>query len=1422
MTRRNKAHCRRGVVLRRVRRGYQWCAYAIAILTLHAAQAAQEPADDPPRHDGESLEALRVRADSGDVYLNDSFEAADALAEATGFERRGRWDEAAKVLLRAIETAGDKLVRVSRGGYVGISKYVNERIARWPPPGIAAYRRLAEPELKTTLDLLGDSRDVNDLIPLFDRYFCTLTAAQLADKIGQLAIEAGDLALADYVYARTLEHHPSAATVAPRYRIMRTLIAAMRGERSADAPGADLAQKIRWMGQEQTLESVIAQIGDGFAPITGRADENDWPIFGGSNARDRRAGPTVNEPGLLWRFQIADSDDGEPRDTAVEIISGSDRDAARQLTMYPVVSGGLIFLQAFREIIALHRNTGVVAWRFRADPHRVEPDNYLDDQPPGWHSVTVEGGRVYASLPGEDVSYYNYEPTRRGAEVLCLDARSGRVVWRVGDQSSDVRMAEVHFDSAPIVRNGRLYIVGRRRRSFGFEDCYLYRFNAADGSVEQRVHLGSASTAAFGSRTATAAIAALKDDTVYVGSGLGSVAAVSAYTGVVRWLRLYERARDDGSGARGRSTRDVTPWQFNPIVALGDRIVCLPTDSANVLVLSADDGRTLKTIPVARLGALDAILGVRGDLLCGTGREAVCYDLAKNVVRWATRIGGESGVFGRGVWAGETLLVPTRKGLSSFDVSDGSRTDASWNGSAEGGNLLALPDQLLVAGRGSIAAYVRKAQIWDALRVRMAEAPDDPLPALEFAEVKLGAGEYAEALSVFEEAVDRMDRLTVPPDTALGQRLFVDVLKFASVLSHRADLEVKTLDKLYAWAAPHASDASSNVRYRFLFASLFDRSGQPDRALRLYHQVLRDRSLRELSAVDGDVSTPTAGEQANSRIASLIRVHGRAIYRTYEAQAGRWLRGARAVGSDEAFERLVQTFPNSEAAPLALRAYGDWLVDLNRVVDAARQYTRAYHAYPKRVDRPALMRKIADTFVLANRPEHAYRWLTKAAHDYPSAVVEHEGRSLTFLQYRDRLAGVADRVEPSRPHIELPLSKSASKDFGEAATLLAPRFGQEPTNRWSRYYVSTKAGIRSIEPRTGKEVWAKPATKAAEVELLIARSDVVVFATEYEVFAVDAATGERRWSHGKYPRHLQDPGADWEDGGALRSHALYGDRLVSGRDTGELICIALDTGRVVWSQTYRPVAAGPIRLVDPWVVYHAIQGGRIVLAVVDAAEGEWLGSIATQQERALEDLFVTLDGQILLVTSQTISSYDTSTLSLRWNVPLSGTVRQPSLLTDLEAIYFSDNGSEIEKLHLQDGRRLWRSERLVSRGGDELLVGRQDNSLIVSTASSVAAVDADTGLTLWRGTAPDRPRFVGHFLTKAYVIAVDANGEMHDGQSVVYFYDHRNASGLIPRVGGALKLGQFEQIQAVLVVDGALLLQSGSTIHVYTNEQNNP
>ena len=58
---------------------------------------------------------LHADATYSDVYVNDSFEAADALARAKALTGHGRWTEAAELLQRTLETIGNKLVRVAPG-----------------------------------------------------------------------------------------------------------------------------------------------------------------------------------------------------------------------------------------------------------------------------------------------------------------------------------------------------------------------------------------------------------------------------------------------------------------------------------------------------------------------------------------------------------------------------------------------------------------------------------------------------------------------------------------------------------------------------------------------------------------------------------------------------------------------------------------------------------------------------------------------------------------------------------------------------------------------------------------------------------------------------------------------------------------------------------------------------------------------------------------------------------------------------------------------------------------------------------------------------------------------------------------------------------------------------------------------------------
>ncbi len=501
--------------------------------------------------DAKPLEVAEGLGDGGsytDVYVNDSLEAADEIHKAELLAARSRWAEAAEALQRLMETAGDKLIRTDDGYFISIRSRINRILSRWPAAGIGEYRTLYEPRLREAMDALGTRRSTSAMLSILDRYFCTTEAARLTDEVAQAAIEAGDMALAEQLYRRVLDQHPDAARFERRYRSMLALIAAINREveREADGdadgePNPDVASTIRWMGQDRPFADVLADIQTDFKPPRAGRSPDEWPLFGGDTGRNRRTATEVDELGLLWRFEGFGRTDPGSDSPLADLTTSEARDRSRLLTIHPVVSGNLVFAQWGREVVALHRNTGSLAWRFRAEEQTDASGGYLDEQPAAWDSVTVYENRVFVSLPGDAVSYYNYESNRNPAELVCLDARTGRVRWRLDQKAIAEQFAEVTFDSSPIVAHGGVLVIGRRRRSFGFEDCYLYRFDAASGAFHWRTHLGSASTGTFGTRRPTRSIAAMRGGIVYVCSNLGTVAAVSARR-LSDWCSLARRA----------------------------------------------------------------------------------------------------------------------------------------------------------------------------------------------------------------------------------------------------------------------------------------------------------------------------------------------------------------------------------------------------------------------------------------------------------------------------------------------------------------------------------------------------------------------------------------------------------------------------------------------------------------------------------------------------------------------------------------------------------------------------------------------------------------------------------------------------------------------------------------------------------------
>lgn len=1351
----------------------------------------------------------------GDVYINESFEAADTLAKARTFVAQNRWREAAELLQKAADEMSDRVVKTP-DGYTGLRGYVTRMICDWPEEGIRTYRSLFEPVLQRELRELGDTPSLDSAVALFDQYFCTEGAAAMADGIAQVAIESGDLTLAQWVLRRVLNQHPAGRAHATRYESLLVLILAMQGEPTGEITARLGDTRLRWKGRDTTLSDAVGEISTEFSAPSSSAGPDEWPFFAGNLQRNRDAQTSVDEPGLLWRYQVRPPVNEPRTDGIIDGLVRAGSETARALTIFPVVAGDLVYIQSHRDIAAVHRNSGAVAWVLRSDDGDPEPTSYIDDVPLGGESPAVDEGRVFVALPTHDSTFYDYETARTVHELVGIDALTGTILWRNTQKNVDAQGTATAYDSAPLTRSGRVYIVSRKRRSFGFEDCYLDCYRAADGRLLFRTHLGSASTSALGLRGATKSIAALHGDSVYVCTNLGTIASISAYSGGIQWLRLYERFRPDPSGA-GWPVRDGRIVPFNPLIYSDDRLIALPTDSPKLFVFRASDGGIIKDIPASKLADIHTIVGIHGDTICGIGDQAFCQNLNKDEPDWSARISEENPVVGRSIWAGADLFVPLRDGLSRLRASDGQGAVLALGPHYKGGNVLTMPEQILVAGSDEVLCFVRKAEIWKSIRQRMAAAPNDPLPALEFAEVALGAGEIDNALAALAEAVSRVQPSLTTASMSIRARVLSDSLR---TLDELPDKNSPAVDVLFRYAAEAAGDSTSQIEFRLRFAEFFQKAGRPARAVRLYQQILRDRTLRDWPPAQSDTPLTRAGVRVAARIDELIRANGPEVYAEFEAEAAQWLEAARNSGDEAGLLAVQETFPNSTAASQALLTHAEMLGKSGKHEAAARAWERAYNQFSDSTRRPEFIARIAECYERGGKEELAWLWLAKAAREYPADVVNSSGRTTTFAEWRDRLSSARARVEPPRPRVTLPLTPGFEHALVGPVQLLVPRFADAPGTDWKQVYVLNPDGIRGYHSDSGKGLWTQPAPVRMIPELLTSRADLAVFATPFEVFAIDVSTGLRRYSHGEYPARLADPGADWEDGTSFRTHALHGDRLVSVREDGAATCRDVRNGDVLWSVTRRPAPLGVVALSDSILAYHVSREGRALVNIASADTGELLETVLTDETRPVDDLHITIDGQLVMVTSKTIACYDVSRQERRWQVSLNWPIRRPTLEFDMDSVYFIDDAGVLKKIGLSDGRTIWESERVVLRSEENETLRREGEYLIVSTRSSVSAVDLANGLLLWQGTTPESPRFLERAITSCYVAAMHVPSDAAKGAAEVYFYDHRNASGVIPRVGGVVELGPLAEVRNMIVADGSVFVLDGTTVRGYFHKSN--
>jgi len=1390
------------------------------------------------------------------VYLNDSFEVRQEVRLLDRLEANNQWTQAALQVRNLADQHGDQLVRIGKDLYSSVSLYLDRRVSRWPPAGRRAYRNLYEEEARALLQAAGARRDRQALLEVLTRRFCTRAGGAAGLLLAQLRLEAGQFEAAASLLERLLAIHSDYADGPPEALALRVAALHWAGRTSQAQEAAQSARDqhpeatIEWLGRTRRLGEVIDEILEiPVEPFRGRAALDSWAGLGGNATRNRVVNSSATVGAAIWSFDFAAETNATDLD--VEPIAAAQvATRGRFFDLLPAVHQDRVFLHDTSRAWALDLDTGRLLWRYESPDLAARDDSSGSDTgPPGLHAPAYHDGRAYLAFGSNEVPYYGYPAALSRSALLCLDGETGQPLWRVSGQQLSPPFATVQLDGAPICIEDHLLIVARRRKAFGFEDCLLMCFQARDGSVLWQTHLGGASAGGYGYRKPTVSAPAVSGDTVYVQSNLGTVAAVDLHSGLLRWLYVYPNTEAHTS----MWSEQISPWQYNPTMVWKDCLLSAPLDLDQVLVLDRTTGRIRSEITNEQLGPLQTILGIWDDRLYFAGEALGAWDLSTNQLLWSKPL-PDQGPFGRGLLVADALLVPTTNHLLRFSLSGELLEQTPWDSLEARGNVIATPNELLVASSHRLTCYARKDDAFVRLRRRMETAPHDPQPCLDLAEMAFRTGDHKLGLETLQQGIDRAGGIFEIDSPELKRRVFKDCISFADRLWRESPAHQAEVRALYELAAQCPPDTESAVLYRLKLAVFHEQAQRYTDAVSVYRQIITDRSLHELvpprawsksatleavlpGRLPSGMPAQNAGELATRRIASLIQRHGRETYAPFEAKADELLEKSIALEQPALIQRVIDSFPNAEAAPRALVALGDLWMQRGQFSPAARCYKMAKNLYPERVDLPALYAQITSCYLQTGRMRTAAAWLRGAQRRFPHGLVQVDGRGISFAQWHQEVFPPGSFAEPVLPRLAPPLLRLSQRQFGAEVNILEPRFADEPGTPQDSYLAYYAGKLMLMDPLRDRTLWAEPATCRSEPTLLafirdqdpaprggpagdsLPPASVLLLTTRHQVVALEPGTGARRWSFGQYPADLDQANADHENFTNFNNYALYENRLVCTQTRGQAAAVDLGSGQRLWDvDLAHPALDDPAALSDEFFFYHSMSAGRHIYPLLDAESGALL-RVFEPPEAVGPPLRITLlpEGIALIITAQTFWAYDTGSGQLLWSDQHSGRNVEATIQIGLDGFYLSQNRRRMVKHSLYDSRTLWTSQPLRPDGGphETLTASLHGEALYVMSEDVVMALDPNDGRILWEGVTGGEAHFLGHKLAADVVVAIDLQ-HAENRNYTAYFYDRRG--GRIPASGGVLPLGEFDHLRGITLRDHCLLVVDGQTIHTWAEQ----
>lgn len=643
------------------------------------------------------------------------------------------WDEVVVGIREVVTRAGNQLVNVTKKlpgvppRYITVQEYCQLLIAGLPADGLAEYRRVVDPNCRSWVEMGLETADPSLLMRVVESELASSYADMALWYLGEWALQEGRWNEARYFW-RQLLPLPADKSSFPTWRTVATCRyppAAVRARLilttilEGDLPRAkrELAEfsviHPEEMGRMGGRDTVLAKT---LGHLLAQAERwpspqptKDWPTFARSAERHGRVSSPFEITGLAWRWRLPELPRAYMTLWSESVSPPLVAENTKPLAFFPVIVNNAVFIAGFDRVYGLDLKTGQPLWHgsnpeIFSLPVGLQSEPLIPVNSIGGRrlSATAHGNRLYARVgsPATITPVLMPGGTRQNSALACLDlAQEGKLLW----------LAEApgegwSFEGPPVVADEDVFVL--MRRSDVPAHVYLACISNESGAIKWQRFICAADTPGRCMlHEITHLLPTLAEDTVFVNTNAGAVAAVSRHTGNTRWITCYPRvARGDLASWEAFRFREPNPCLYN-----NGEIYVAPTDTPAVLALDAFSGTILWT--TGQEGEkIQHLLGVIGDYLIATGDRVywIALDgphMGQIVARWP--LGSESLGYGRGLIAGRYVYWPTKEGIYILDGSTGQPRRllplSPWG--VEGGHMAVSNDYLLVASAKELVAF---------------------------------------------------------------------------------------------------------------------------------------------------------------------------------------------------------------------------------------------------------------------------------------------------------------------------------------------------------------------------------------------------------------------------------------------------------------------------------------------------------------------------------------------------------------------------------------------------------------------------------------------------------------------------------------------------------------------------------------------